>query len=300
MPETHSSLIGAHVSIAGGFAKAIERGITIGANTIQIFTKSNRQWKASPIQENDALDFITAQKKSSIEIVVAHAAYLINLGSDSAATQETSLKSLIEEIQRCDILHIPYLVLHPGSGTKDATDVCLQIASLLEKALHATENCKVMILLETMAGQGDTIGAQFENLAFIRNHVALKSRIGFCIDTCHIFAAGHAFDTQESYKSLMHEIDSTLGLSHIKLFHINDSKKELGSNVDRHEHIGEGKIPLTAFSFLLRDPRFIHIPKILETPKDKDKETEDDIRNIKKLKSLLKNNEVRLSLRYLR
>ena len=198
MSNMNSLLIGAHVSIAGGFAKAIERGVAIGATAIQIFTKSNRQWKASDIQEKDAQEFLQAQKSSSIKIVFAHAAYLINLGSDSLATQHQSLKSLIEEIQRCDMLHIPYLVLHPGSSSKDQTQACIQIASLLEEALQATQTCKVMILLETMAGQGNTIGASFENLALIRKNVSLKARIGFCIDTCHIFSAGYAFDTKKS------------------------------------------------------------------------------------------------------
>lgn len=284
--HTDTQLIGAHVSIAGGFAKAIERGVAIGATAIQIFTKSNRQWKAAPIEESDAKDFITAQKQSSIKIVVAHAAYLINLGSDSVATQNESLKSLIQEIERCAMLHIPYLVLHPGSSTKDIESACLQVASLLEEALHATESCKVMVLLETMAGQGNTIGAHFENLACIRKNVASKSRVGFCIDTCHVFSAGYAFDTKKSYDEFMNVIDATLGISHIKLFHVNDSKKDLGSNVDRHEHIGLGKIPLSAFSLLLHDTNFANVPKILETPKDT--EFEDDIRNIKTLRDLLK------------
>ncbi len=286
MPDNNSLLIGAHVSIAGGFAKAIERGVAIGATAIQIFTKSNRQWKATPIKDGDAKAFLIAQKTSSIQIVAAHAAYLINLGSDSKATQNESLKSLIEEIQRCDTLHIPYLVLHPGSSTKEPAEACLQIASFLEEALQATKPCKVIILLETMAGQGSTIGASFENLALIRKNVATKHRVGFCIDTCHIFAAGYAFDTKKSYDECMKTIDSTLGIAHIKLFHINDSKKDFGSKVDRHEHIGKGKIPLSALSLLLHDTRFTNVPKILETPKDN--EFEDDIRNIQTLRNLLK------------
>ena len=145
MPNTNSLLIGAHVSIAGGFSKAIERGTAIGATAIQIFTKSNRQWKAAPINEAEAKDFLNAQKKSSIEIVAAHAAYLINLGSDSLATQHKSLQSLIEEIQRCALLHIPYLVLHPGSSTKDPIKACVQIADLLQQALFATKECDVMV-----------------------------------------------------------------------------------------------------------------------------------------------------------
>ena len=280
------SLIGAHVSIAGGFAKAIERGTAIGATAIQIFTKSNRQWKASQIRECDTKDFLIAQKKSNIHIVVAHAAYLINLGSDSIETQRQSLQSLIEEIQRCATLHIPYLVLHPGSSSKDTIQACMQIANLLQQALLATEECNVTILLETMAGQGNTIGANFENLAFLRSNIALKSRIGFCIDTCHVFSAGYTFDTESSYAKFMSTIDATLGIAHIKAFHINDSKKELGSKVDRHEHIGQGKIPLSAFSLLLHDKRFENVPKILETPKDT--EFEDDIRNITTLRNLLK------------
>jgi len=286
MPDKNSALIGAHVSIAGGFSQAITRGITIGATALQIFTKSNRQWKSSPIKEADAQEFLTAQKTSPIKIVVAHAAYLINLGSDSAATQHESLKSLIDEIHRCDILRIPYLVLHPGSSSKNPEEACMQIALHLEKALQATYECKVTILLETMAGQGNTIGASFENLACIRNNVSAKHRIGFCIDTCHVFAAGYAFNTQDLYDIFMHKVDTTLGIANIKLFHINDSKKELGSKIDRHEHIGKGNIPLSAFSLLLHDKRFETVPKILETPKEN--EFEDDIHNITTLRNLLK------------
>jgi len=286
MVSEKSLLIGAHVSIVGGFAKAIERGTKIGATAIQIFTKSNRQWKATSLQESIVQDFFDAQKNSPIKIVVAHAAYLINLGSDSVATQHTSVKSLIQEIERCDTLKIPYLVLHPGSGSKEASQVCLQIAQFLEEALKATSSCKVMILLETMAGQGDSTGADFASLAQIRKHVSNKSRIGYCIDTCHIFAAGYEFETPIKYQALIKTIDKELGLKNIKLFHMNDSKKELGSHVDRHEHIGKGKIPISAFKLLMNDAHFAKVPKIVETPKET--ELEDDIQNIKTLKNLLK------------
>lgn len=273
-------LMGAHVSIAGGFDKAIIRGETIGAACIQIFTKSNRQWYAKPITNNDIVGFLAQQKDSSVQMVVAHASYLINLASTKTDTAQKSLQALIDELLRCEMLHIPYLVLHPGTyPSTDHQNVLETIAKQINAAFKEVKPKHTSLLLETMAGQGSTVGKTFEELAEIIKHVALKSHIGVCVDTCHIFAAGYEFHDEKSYKQLWQQFDKTIGLERLKAFHINDSKKERGSLVDRHEHIGHGKITPAAFKLLMQDKRFADIPKLLETPKDHD-EFEDDKRNL--------------------
>ena len=278
-------LLGAHVSIAGGFHKAIEEGQKIDCNAVQIFTKSNRQWKAKPIDPIDAEKFIIAQKNSPIKIVVAHASYLINLGSKSKETQEKSYNALVEELKRCDSLKIPYLILHPGTaepGTEEETAIL--IGEKISSAINATKNTAVLV--ETMAGQGKSIGHTLEKLSTIVDQVSEKSRIGVCLDTCHIFAAGYDLSSQALYKKFFDEFQLKIGIDFIKTIHINDSKKPLNSRVDRHEHIGQGEIGIEVFSQIMNDPQFKNIPKILETPKEN--EITDDLKNLKTLKDLLK------------
>lgn len=270
--------IGAHVSISGGFNQAIIRGETIGATCIQIFTKSNRQWQSKNITKEEAASFIKQQQTSSIRTVVAHASYLINVGSTTDSTVEKSINALIEELRRCQLLHIPYLVLHPGTlRYKDKQESLLFIAKQLDKALEQVKPLQVTLLLETMAGQGSTAGQTFDEIATIINHMHNKKHIGVCVDTCHIFAAGYAFDTKKLYEDVWTQFDKLIGIEKIKVIHINDSKKECNSHVDRHEDIGKGKIPKEAFTLLLKDPRFQDIPKILETPKENE---DDDKRNM--------------------
>ncbi len=277
-------LLGAHMSIAGGFEKAIERGASIGCTTIQIFTKSNRQWHAKPITQEEAALFRAATKESVIDPIVAHATYLINIGATNQAIEKKSISAAIEELERCAMLGIPYLVLHPGSHTNTDEQECLKrIAANLDKILNAVPG-DTKILLEIMAGQGSTVCYSFEQLAFIRNHAHHKNRIGVCFDTCHAFAAGYEFSTPESYKAMWDEFDATIGLEHLEVIHVNDSKKERGSHVDRHEDIGKGAIGLLAFELLFNDPQFFDTPKILETPKD---DLSDDLRNMRTIKNLL-------------
>ncbi|MFA5998458.1 MAG: deoxyribonuclease IV [Candidatus Babeliales bacterium] len=262
-------LIGAHVSIAGGFDKAIARGEEVGASCVQIFTKSNRQWKANPITQDAIKSFITQQKSSTVQVVVAHAAYLINLGSTTHETVEKSVQALVDELQRCEALKIPYLVLHPGTKhVEDEQQSLVFIADQINKALEKAQPKHVTLLLETMAGQGSVLGCTFEQLATIIKHINHKKHIGVCFDTCHAFASGYTFDTPASYKKMWEHFDATIGLEKLKVFHINDSKKDLGTKVDRHEHIGEGKIGAKAFTLLLKDKKFSDIPKILETPQE--------------------------------
>lgn len=277
-------LLGAHISVSGGLEKAFSRGESIGCTTMQIFTKSNRQWACKPLTEPEIAAFKEAWRKSYIQDIVVHAAYLINIGSSNPEVISKSARALREEIFRCEQLGIPYLVLHPGSNGGSPKEQSLaQIAKQLDQALETVPG-KTMVLLETMAGQGSNLCSQFEELAMVYKASRNKDRIGICFDTCHAFAAGYDMRTKEAYKDLWQLFDQTLGLDLLKAIHVNDSKKELGSRVDRHEHIGEGKIGLEAFSLLFNDKRFFKIPKILETPKD---DLSQDLKNMQKIVSLL-------------
>ena len=288
MIDKNHYLVGAHVSIAGGFFKAIEEGIEIGCTAIQIFTKSNRQWKSKSISNSEAEKFIEAQKSSNIKIVVAHASYLINLGSATPEVQQKSLAALIDEIKRCEQLQIPFLVLHPGTAESDARQASIEkTGQYINQALQATADCTTTVLVETMAGQGKSIGSSFEELTTILDQVTDKKRIGICFDTCHAFAAGYNFTTPETYQATFKKFDDTIGLKYLKMFHVNDSKKEMGARVDRHENIGQGAINLHAFEMIMNDPRFKSTPKILETPVT-DIAVEDYKKNIKTLLNLIK------------
>jgi len=282
-------LIGAHVSITGGFYKAIEEGSKIGCTAIQIFTKSNRQWASKPISKEEAQFFIQTQKKSNIALTIAHASYLINLGSANEETKQKSYAALIDEIKRCDQLQIPYLVLHPGTAdvNEDKETSIKKTGKLIEQALEETKNCSTTVLVETMAGQGKSIGSAFEELGLILKQISHKKRIGVCFDTCHAFAAGYNFATKKNYNAMMELFDTTIGIQYLKMFHMNDSKKERGCKVDRHEHIGAGSIPLESFSFIMNDPRWSHVPKILETPKDEHDGILQDQKNLKTLCDLI-------------
>lgn len=275
-------LLGAHMSVAGGYYKAIERGVSIGCTTIQIFTKSNRQWYAKPINEQEINQFKQAKKQHNLHSIVSHAGYLINLASTNPDTLKKSISSLAQEIERCDLLEIPYLVLHPGGGENKKKGI-YQVSVILDELL-SKQSKKITILLETMAGQGNSLGSTFEELAEIYQAINHKTQVGFCVDTCHIFTAGYDMRTQETYHNTWHLFDTLLGLSKLKVIHVNDSKKELRSRIDRHEHIGKGKIGLEGFSLLFNDNRFIDVPKILETPKES---IEEDLLNMQTIESVI-------------
>ncbi len=282
--KKHSLLLGAHISIAGGLEKAFFRGQSIGCTTIQIFTKSNRQWQCKPLTKSEIELFKKTWEQSPIKSVVVHASYLINLGSSNPEVITKSTRALKEELLRCSQLGIPYLILHPGShGTSPKKNSLLQVAKLLDEVFQAVPG-NSMILLETMAGQGSNLGAEFEELAEIYKASANKKRIGICFDTCHTFAAGYNTQTKKTYEHTWQLFDTVLGFDLLKVIHVNDSKKELGSRVDRHEHIGKGKLGKEAFRLLFNDERFFTIPKILETPKE---ELAEDLKNMKEIVSLL-------------
>lgn len=271
-------LLGAHMSITGGLENALIDGASIGCTTIQLFTKSNRQWGAKALTEEEIDVFKETQAKTDIATVVSHASYLINLASPDQATAKKSITALKQEIERCSQLGVPYLVLHPGSAVSHTPEQAIeQTIKGLDQALHESSD-DVKVLLETMAGQGSSLGSTFEQLAHLRNGSRYKTQIGFCADTCHLYAAGYDFSTPATYEALWTLFDKQLGLSHLKVIHLNNSKKELGSRVDRHEAIDKGLIPLSAFKLLMNDERFFSVPKILETPKtslQEDKENMD-------------------------
>jgi deoxyribonuclease IV len=277
-------LLGAHMSIEGGLHKAIERGIEVGCTTLQLFTKSNRQWHSKSLEKEAIELFKKTVQASSINPIVAHASYLINLASPNAATRKKSITALKKELDACDQLNIPYLVLHPGSHVNQTRERGLELINEgLNQAFKEAPG-ETIIALETMAGQGSSLGSSFQELATIYEKSDYKEQLGICVDTCHIFSAGYDFTEKKAYEAMWSEFDKIIGLKHLKVIHINDSKKELGSYVDRHETIGNGKIGKQAFALLFNDARFFNIPKILETPKAT---IADDIYNIGVIKSLL-------------
>lgn len=282
----HHLLLGAHISISGGLHKSFERGAEIGCSAMQIFTKSNQQWYAKKLSEEDIHLFLEAKKqyKDIIRTINVHTSYLINLCSDKAENEKKSIHGLIIEMKRCEQLEIPYLVMHPGTGGKqERKDGLFKLRKNLDIVLQES-NGTTTILLENMAGQGTSIGNNLVELGEVMESLHHKKQIGLCVDTCHLFAAGYDFTTKEMYEMFIEMIEKTVGLKKLKMFHFNDSKKELGSHVDRHEHIGKGKINLDGFSFILNDPRFFDAAKILETPHEEDK---DFVHDLKTLKSLL-------------
>jgi len=286
--------LGAHMSIAGGLFKAIESGDEINCESIQIFTKSNRQWAAKPLTEEDIKSFKEKRKKiKNIWPIFSHTSYLINLGAHNPETLQKSIDSMEIEINRAESLGLEYIVLHPGTATgkeegETEEDALKRIANNLNILFKKTSEYKSIVCLETMAGQGNNIGYKFEHLKSIIDQIKNKNRIGVCFDTCHVFAAGYDFLTEKSYNKMWDEFDNIIGLKYLFIFHLNDSENELGSRVDRHTHIGQGKIGKKPFGFFLNDERFNDYPGILETPKNS-KDTTNDVKNLKILRSLIKN-----------
>ena len=264
-----TSLLGAHISIKGGIHKAIQRAMDLGCTTMQIFTKNNKSWFAKEIEEEEAALFRSLMKRSSLSKILAHAAYLINVGSGNKEVAKTSTTSLAKELDRCNILGIPYLVVHPGSHVGIGEGKCIQqISSNLDIALEKSPG-RPMVLLENTAGQGTNVGHKFEHLRSIYDLCHNKKRIGMCFDTCHAFAAGYDLGTEAGYKKVWGEFEKIVGTHLLKAIHLNDSKTPIGSHKDRHENIGQGTIPLLTFSLLMNDKLFENIPKIIETPADK-------------------------------
>jgi len=277
-------LLGGHMSIAGGMEKAIVRGESIDCTAIQVFTKSNRQWGGKALTD-ETIDLFkeTWKNSSTVKSIVAHTIYLINIGSPKKDIYKKSMLSLENELQRCESLGIPYLVLHPGSHLGSGEETCLnQIAKSLDKLFDKNKG-KAKVLLETMAGQGTSVCYKFEQIAYIFKQMKHERRVGVCFDSCHVFAAGYDFSTKKGYENVMQEFDDTIGLHKLKVFHINGSKRGLGSRVDRHADVGKGTIGLDAFRFIFNDERFFDIPKILETPEGTPESYAKNMSVIKKL-----------------
>ena len=275
--------LGAHMSIAGGIHLACERGREVGCNVIQVFSKNQRQWNAKPLSADDIKLFRAATRKHKIRTAFAHGTYLINLASSDRGLWSKSGNAFVEELERCEELGLKFLITHPGSaGDKGETVAIRNMIRGLNDIHRRSRGFKTKVLLETTAGQGTTVGWKFEHMAAIREGLKDPERIGFCLDTCHIFAAGYDIRTGAGYDGVMEELDRILGTKSILAFHLNDSKNELGSRVDRHEHIGKGSIGVEAFRCLMNDRRFASVPKVLETPKEDDM----DIQNLKLLRSL--------------
>jgi deoxyribonuclease-4 len=279
-------LFGAHMSIAGGLCNAFERAARVQAQALQIFTRNQRQWTVPSLTDEEVGTFLAGRKEWGNAPLAAHGSYLINLATPKKDVLSRSIDALCEEIDRCATLKVPLLIIHPGahlgSGLKTGL---VRVAESLNRVLEKTGGRKVKILLETTAGQGTGIGARFEELAHILERGRFGERLGVCFDTCHAFAAGYDIRTPEAYDKTFLEFDARIGLSHLNFFHLNDSKKELGSRVDRHEHIGKGKIGLQGFRLLVNDPRFRNYPMVLETPKGED--LKEDRRNLSLLRGLV-------------
>jgi deoxyribonuclease-4 len=278
--------IGAHTSISGGVPGAVDLAEKLNFSAMQIFSKNNNRWAAKPFTESVINEFKTKLSASGIKSTVVHDSYLINLCSLSQELLEKSREAFLDELIRCEQLGIPYLNFHPGAhGGAGEDDGIKLIAESLNIVHDKTKNFKVSSMLEVTAGQGSAVGYKFEHIKEIIDLVEQRERMSVCIDTAHIFAAGYDIRTLESYGKTMKEFDDIIGLDKLKCFHMNDSKKELGSRVDRHEHIGQGFIGLDGFKNIMNDKKLEIVPKILETPKGK--EQLEDLENIKVLLSLV-------------
>jgi deoxyribonuclease-4 len=286
-PSDLFPLLGSHVPTVGGVSAAIDRGVGIGCTAMQIFVKNNMQWFAKPLPEAEAKGFREHPLRGKLGAVVAHAGYLINLGVEGTDNHEKSLRSLSDEMLRCEQLGIRSLVLHPGSHLGAGMEAGIGCVVRNLDRLHAEHpELKVRITLETTAGQGACIGARFEEIAEILSAVKDPRRLEVCLDTAHAYAAGYDLAAPLGAAKTFAEFDRIVGLKRLTVLHINDSKSALGSRVDRHDNLGKGKIGLDAFRWIMNAPELAAIPKILETPKGKD--LAEDVEAMKLLRGFLK------------
>jgi len=280
-------ILGAHMSIAGGYHRAVEEAHRCGCDCVQLFTKNNNQWRAKEIAADEAEQFQSALAKFKISHPLSHSSYLINLASPDDALWEKSTEAMVVELRRAEQLGIPYVVVHPGSHTTSSEEEGItKVALALDMVHKLLPRAKSQVLLEITAGQGTNLGWKFSHLAAILAQTGQPDRVGICFDTCHAFAAGYDLRDQTAYLSMWREFDSLLGLGRLKAIHLNDSKRELGSRIDRHEHIGRGCIGLEGFRHLLNDQRFREVPMYLETPKENPDEEPWDVVNLRVLREL--------------
>ncbi len=280
-------LLGAHMSIAGGLDQALLAGKKVFCDAIQIFTKSSRQWMAQPYTREEVDRFTQLKKQSGIVSIIAHDSYLPNLGTPDQRLRKKSVRALIDEVERCEILAIHHLIAHPGAHMGEGEKKGIQrIIRSLDDIHKACPGYGVKVTLEITAGQGTALGYRFEQIRSLIDGVRENERLRVCFDTEHAFAAGYDIRTKEGYERTFLEFDERIGLSFLAAFHLNDSKKGLNCRVDRHEHIGKGAIGIEAFRCLMNDGRFRKVPMVLETPKGPD--MAEDVMNLKTLRSLIK------------
>lgn len=277
---------GAHVSIAGGIFNAPQNGLDAGCDVIQIFSKNQRQWRVIALKDDEVTKFKQEELRTGVQAVCVHASYLINLGASDAHKLEQSRQNFVVELRRAGVLGIPYVIVHPGShlGAGPAVGMS-RIAESLNRVIERCADVAVTVLLEATAGQGTNLGHRFEQLAEIKGQVEAQERIGFCLDTCHLFAAGYELRDAAGYAETIRQVDDILGASQIGVIHANDSKFGLGSKRDRHQHIGEGELGLQAFANFVQDIRFRDVPFIIETPGDAKRDRE----NLARLRALVEN-----------
>jgi deoxyribonuclease IV len=285
---TKELLLGAHMSIAGGAHMAIERACSINCTAMQIFVKNNMQWFARPLSTDEIRAFLDHPQRAQLGSVFAHANYLINLAATNPQFHANSLRALAEELIRADHLGLPFLVMHPGAHLGAGEEAGLEkITASIDAVWRVIPKVKTKIALETTAGQGSCLGHRFEHIAHIIANVREPERICVCLDTAHIFAAGYDIGSENAAKKTFRKFDRIIPQARDRLvaIHLNDSKAARGSRVDRHAHIGKGKIGLEAFRFIMNEPRFGKIPKVLETPKGK--ELKEDVVNLRTLRRLM-------------
>ncbi len=281
--------LGAHMSVSGGFTTAVEQSALVEATAVQIFTKSQLRWQSSPITAGEAQAFRAAVAASPLRFVCVHDSYLINLAATDDAIREKSVTSLAHELERAELLGCACVVMHPGAPKQDPKEVGIRrIADGLRDVLRATAGMKVKIALENTAGQGSTLGVNFAEIAAMLAGADGDARLGVCLDTCHAFASGYELRTPQAVAAMLDEFEQAIGLGRLLMLHLNDSKKDCGSRIDRHEHIGKGCIGAVGFSCVLQEPRLRGIPGIIETPKDdaKDPDLKEDRENLTLLREL--------------
>jgi deoxyribonuclease-4 len=278
--------IGAHMSIAGGLHTAVDRALKAGCTALQLFVKNNNQWNGKPLTDDDVATYKAAVSNANLGPIIVHTSYLINLAAVDPDTLQRSRTALQDELERCDRLSIPLLNLHPGAHMGAGVEAGIErIAESINFVHDRTRRCRTKTVLETTAGQGSSIGHRFEEIRAIIDRVEDRGRMAVCVDTCHIYAAGYDISTEAGYDDTLRAFDDIIGLDRLAAFHVNDSKKALGSRVDRHDHIGKGLMGLVPFRCLMNDPRFVGTPKVLETPKSED--LHEDIENLAVLRGLI-------------
>jgi deoxyribonuclease-4 len=286
-PKPRGPLLGAHMSIAGGVGNALLHGKKVACDAIQIFTKSSRQWAGKPYTNEEIEQFRVNRKETGIATIIAHDSYLLNLGSPDASLRKQSVGAFIDELERCEVLGVTNLVAHPGAhvGAGESQGI-KTIAKSLDEAHKSCRGYTVKVTLEITAGQGSCLGYRFEQIGNIMDATKESDRLRVCFDTEHAFAAGYDIRTKEGYERTFGEFDEAIGIDRLAAFHLNDSKKEFNSRVDRHEHIGKGHLGVEAFRLILNDKRFWGLPMCLETPKGPD--LKEDRENLTLLRSLIK------------